>query len=177
MRRKALAKRVLLALVSSLLGFAVPLGAQEVTFTDLFDLVPDRCFSAPLSTVDADSVDIGIESGFSSTSSTNKAWIASTRPFNTRAVTDTFTVTASAPPGTRIARVHYAQTGTRFLERSTYWTASGSGTLTVNELTQPFSFTLPTLVQTVDLRGQDVESATVSVMISLSARRAPPSLV
>ena len=34
-----------------------------VTFTDLHDLVPRRCFSAPLSTVDVASVRIGIESG------------------------------------------------------------------------------------------------------------------
>jgi hypothetical protein len=57
------ARGVPLALVLSLVGLVAPLGAQEATFTDLHDLVPDRCFSAALSTVSADAVDIGIESG------------------------------------------------------------------------------------------------------------------
>jgi hypothetical protein len=163
--------KAVLTLVLSLIGMVAPLGAQEAVFTDLHDLVPDRCFSAPLSTVDANSVDIGIESGFSSTSWTNKACKASTTAFHARSVTDTFTVTATAPPGMRITRVHYAQQGSRFLERSLYWTASGTGTLTVNGVALPFSFVGPSLVQTVDLTGQDVESTTISVMIFLSARR------
>jgi hypothetical protein len=64
-----------------------------------------------------------------------KACKASTHAFHGRTVTDTFTATVTAPPGMRIARVHYEQVGTRFLERSIYWAASGTGTLTVNELT------------------------------------------
>ena len=164
-------KYVLLSLVLSLIGLVAPLGAQQATFTDLHDLVPDRCFSAPLTTVTADSVDIGIESGYNPSTWINKACIASTYAFNSRAVTDTFTVTVTAPTGMRITRVHYQQAGTRFLERSIYWQASGTGTLTVDGVPLSFSFMAPTLTQTVDLASQDVESTTVSVMITLKVGR------
>ena len=127
-----LVKGVLLTIVFALFGWVAPLGAQEATFTDLHDVVPNRCFSAPLSTVGADFVDIGIESGFDSATWVNKACKASTSAFHTRTAGDTFSVTVTAPPGMRITRVTYAQAGTRYLERSTYWTASGTGTLTVN---------------------------------------------
>ena len=168
---KVLVKGVLLTVVLSMFGLAAALGAQQATFTELHDLVPDRCFSAALSVESADAVDIGIESGFNPNTWINKACTASTRAFNSRTVTDTFTLTVTAPPGMRISRVDYEQTGTRFLERSTYWQASGTGTLTVNGVPLSFSFTAPTLVKSVDLAGQDLESATVSVTISLAAGR------
>jgi hypothetical protein len=142
-----------------------------LTFTDLHDLVPQRCFSAPLSTVDVTSVRIGIESGFNSATWQNKACIAATTAFNPRSVSDTFTVTVTAPPGQRITRVHYQQSGSRYLERSLYWRASGTGQLTANGVTDPFSFTLPNLTRTIDLTGQNVESTTISVSISMSAGR------
>ena len=163
-------KGVLRTLALSLLGVA-PLGAQEATFTDLFDLVPDRCFSAPLTTVGADTVDIGIESGFNLQTWINKACIASTSSFHVGTVADTFTVTATAPPGMRIARVSYEQAGRRYLERSTYWFATGTGTLTVNGVPLSFGFTAPSLIQTVDLSDQNVESTTISVAISLRVGR------
>ena len=142
-----------------------------VTFTDLHDLVPQRCFSAALSTVDVASVRIGIESGHNPTTWQNKACIAATTAFNPRSVSDTFTVTVTAPPGQRITRVHYQQSGSRFLERSLYWRASGTGQLTANGVSVPFSFTLPNLTRTIDLTGQNVESTTISVSISMSAGR------
>ncbi len=163
--------RALLTLALLPTGFVAPLAAQEVAFTDLHDLVPERCFSVPLSTVAADAVDIGIESGHDPSTWINKACKASTTAFHGRTATDTFTVTATAPPGTRFTRVHYEQAGTRFLERSIYWQASGTGTLIVDGNPLPFSFTSPTLVKTVDLTGEDVESITVSVMVSLTAGR------
>ena len=86
-------------------------------------------------------------------------------------MSDTFTVTVTAPPGQRLTRVHYQQTGNRLLERSIYWQASGTGQLTANGVTMPFSFTLPGLTRTIDLTGQNVESATISVSISMSAGR------
>jgi hypothetical protein len=86
-------------------------------------------------------------------------------------VTDTFTVTATAPPGKRLTRVTYTQTGNRLLQRSIYWRASGTGELTANGLTMPFSFTHPGLARSIDLTGQNVESATISVSISMSAGR------
>jgi hypothetical protein len=141
------------------------------TFTDLHDLVPQRCFSAPLSTVGAVSVNIGIESGYSSTTWQNKACIAATTAFHARSVSDTFTVTVTAPPGQQITRVHYVQSGARYLERSLYWQASGTGQLTANGVSVPFSFTLPTLTKTIDLTGQNVESTTISVSIAMSAGR------
>ena len=163
-------KGVLRTLAVSLLGVA-PLGAQEATFTDLHDLVPDRCFSAPLTTLGADSVAIGIESGYNPRTWINKACIASTGSFHVGTAADTFTVTVTAPPGMRIARVGYEQAGRRYLERSTYWFASGTGTLTVNGVPLPFGFTDPTLIQTVDLSDQNVESTTISVAISLRVGR------
>jgi hypothetical protein len=161
---------VLRTLALSLFGVVAPLGAQEATFTDLHDLVPNRCFSASLSTTGADFVDIGIESGYNQTW-INKACIASTNSFHGRTVTDTLTVTVTPPPGMRIARVSYEQAGRRYLERSSYWFATGTGTLTVNGVPLSFSFTAPALIQTVDLSGQDVESATISVAISLRVGR------
>jgi hypothetical protein len=72
----------------------------------------------------------------------------------------------------KIAAIHYEQAGTRFVWWSPiYWHASGTGTLTVNGVPLFFSFTAPTLIQTVDLAGQDVESTTVSVTINLAAER------
>ena len=141
------------------------------TFTDLHDLVPQRCFSAPLSTVDVASVRIGIESGYNSATWQNKACIAATTAFNPRSVSDTFTLTVTAQPGQHITRVHYQQTGSRYLERSLYWRASGTGQLTANGVSVPFSFTLPNVTKTVDLTGQNVESATISVSVSMSAGR------
>ena len=142
-----------------------------VTFTDLHDLVPQRCFSAALSTVSVASVRIGIESGFNSATWQNKACIASTTAFNPGSVSDTFTVTVTAMPGQHITRVHYQQAGSRFLERSLYWRASGTGQLTANGVSVPFSFTLPNLTRTIDLTGQNVESTTISVSIAMSAGR------
>jgi hypothetical protein len=142
-----------------------------VTFTDLHDLVPGRCFSAALSTVDVASVRIGIESGHNPTNFTNNACVASTTAFNTRTVGDTFTATVTAQPGRHITRVHYQQSGSRILSRSLYWQASGTGQLTANGVIVPFSFTLPTLTRTIDLTGQNVESTTISVSISMSAGR------
>src|SRR5262249_22622024 len=155
----------------SLVGWAAPLGAQEAIFTALHDLVPGRCFSTPLSIVGPDAVDIGIESGFDPATWIDRAFIASTRAFHSRTATDTFTVTGAAPPGIRITRVVYEQAGTRFMERSTYWQASGTGMQTVDGVPLPFSFTNPTLTKAVDLADQDVEGATVSVMIRLTAGR------
>ena len=142
-----------------------------VTFSDLNDVVPGRCLSAALSTVDVASVRIGIESGHNPVNWTNNACVASTTAFNTRTVGDTFTVTVTAQPGQHITRVHYQQSGGRFLERSLYWRASGTGQLTANGVSVPFSFTLPTLTRTIDLSGQNAESATISVSISMSAGR------
>ena len=142
-----------------------------VTFTDLHDLVPQRCFSAPLSTVDVASVRIGIESGYNPANWQNKACIAATTSFNPRSVSDTFTVTVTAPPGRHLTRVHYQQSGNRLLERSLYWQASGTGQLTANGVSVPFSFTLPNLTRTIDLTGQNVASATISVSISMAAGR------
>ena len=168
---KVFIKGVLLTFVLSLFGWVVPAGAQEAAFTDLHDLVPDRCFSAALSTVSANAVDIGIESGFNPATWIDKACIASTTPFHSRTVTDTFTVTVTAPPGMRIARVTYQQTGAVIEQRGSYWEEFGTGTLTVNNVPLSFSFTTPTLTKTVDLTGQNVESTTVSIMLSLTARR------
>jgi hypothetical protein len=142
-----------------------------VTFTGLGDLVPQRCFSAPLSSVDVASVGIGIESGYNPATWQNKACIAATTAFNPRSVSDTFTLTVTAPPGQRLTRVHYQQSGRRYLERSLYWRASGTGQLTANGVSVPFSFTLPNLTRTIDLTGQNVESTTISVSISMSAGR------
>jgi hypothetical protein len=68
---------------ASVLVSAPPLLAQEEVpveeFTELHDLIPDKCFSAALSVVSPGSVNIGIESGYSSTTWQNKACIASTR--------------------------------------------------------------------------------------------------
>lgn len=142
-----------------------------VTFTDLHDLVPQRCFSAALSTVNVASVRIGIESGHNPANFQSKACVAATTPFNPRSVSDTFTLTVTAQPGQHITRVHYQQSGSRFLERSLYWQASGSGQLTANGVSAPFSFTVPNLTRTIDLSGQNVESTTISVSISMSAGR------
>ena len=142
-----------------------------VTFSDLHDLVPGRCFSAALSTVDVASVRIGIESGHDPATWQNRACIAATTAFNPRSVSHTFTVTVTASPGQHLTRVHYQQSGARFLERSLYWRASGTGELAANGVSVPFSFTLPSLTRTIDLTGQNVESATISVSISMSAGR------
>ena len=108
------------ALAASLIVFlfisAPPVLAQEEVvpeeFTELHALIPDKCFSATLSVVTPGSVDIGIESGYSSTTWQNKACIASTRSFHGRTASDTFTVTVTAPAGMRIARIAYQQAGT-----------------------------------------------------------------
>jgi hypothetical protein len=171
MASRTLVKTALLTLAGSLIGFVNPLEAQEATFTDLFDLVPGRCFSAPLTVVDDTAVDIGIDSGYDSATWRNRAFVASTTPFNSRTANDTFTVTATAPPGMRITRVRYQQIGSRYLERSTYWTANGSGTLTVDGVPQSFHFTTPSLTRSVDLSGQNQDTVTISVQVSIAAAR------
>jgi hypothetical protein len=52
-----------------------------------------------------------------------------------------------------------------------YWRASGTGELTADGTSLPFSFTSPSLTRTIDLSGQNVETATISVSISMSAGR------
>ena len=162
---------ILLTLVPSMFVYVAASRAQEAAFTKLHDLVPDRCFSAALSTVDATTVAIGMESGYNPVTWKNKACTASTAAFNTGSVTDTFSATVTAPPGMHISRISYEQVGSRLLERSTYWFGNGTGTLTVNGVPLSFSFTNPTLIQTVDLAGQNLESTTVSVTISLRVGR------
>jgi hypothetical protein len=145
---------------------------DPVTFTDLHDSVPYRCYVAEQSTVSADRVSIAIEDGGAVPGTfQRRACIAATTAFNPRSVTDTFTVTVTAPPGKRLTRVTYTQTGNRLLQRSIYWRASGTGQLTANGVSVPFSFTLPSLTRTIDLTGQNVESTTISVSISMSAGR------
>ncbi len=142
------------------------------TFTDLHDLVPHRCYVAATSTVVADSVVIGIENGGAVPGTfQRKACIAATTAFNPASVGDTFTVTVTAPPGMTISRVQYVQVGSRLLERSTYWRASGTGELTAGGVSVPFSFTTPSLGRSIDLTGQNVASTTISVSISMSAGR------
>ncbi len=142
------------------------------TFADLHDLVPHRCYVAATSTVVADSVVIGIENGGAVPGTfQRKACIAATTAFNPGSVGDTFTVTVTAPPGMTISRVQYVQSGNRLLERSTYWRASGTGELTAGGASVPFSFTTPSLARSIDLTGQNVESTTISVSISMSAGR------
>lgn len=114
---------------------------------------------------------VGIESGYSSTTWQNKACVAATTAFNPRSVSDTFTFTVMAPPGQHITVVRYQQLGSRFLQRSAYWQASGTGELTANGVSLPFSFTSPNLFQSIDLSGQNVESTTISISTSLSAGR------
>jgi hypothetical protein len=70
-----------------------------------------------------------------------------------------------------IARVNYLQSGSRYLERSTYWFANGTGALTVNGVPLSYSFTEPTLTRTVDLTGQGLESTTISVSLQLRTGR------
>jgi hypothetical protein len=80
-------------------------------------------------------------------------------------------VTVTAPPGMTISRVQYVQFGSRLLQRSAYWFANGTGELTAAGVSVPFSFTTPGLGRSIDLSGQNVESATISVSISMSAGR------
>ena len=142
------------------------------TFTDLHDLVPYRCYVAEASTVVADSVMIGIEDGGAVPGTfQRRACVAATTAFNPRSVSDTFTVTVTAPPGMTISRVQYVQFGNRLLQRSTYWFANGSGALTAAGVSVPFSFTTPGLGRSIDLTGQNVESTTISVSISMTAGR------
>jgi hypothetical protein len=117
------------------------------------------------------SVRIGIESGYNPATWQNRACIASTTAFNPGSVSDTFTLTVTAPPGRHITRVHYQQSGNRLLERSIYWRASGTGVFTASGVSVPFSFTTPNLTKTIDLTGQNVETVEISVSISMSAGR------
>ena len=134
--------------------------------------MPHRCYVAATSTVVADSVVIGIENGGAVPGTfQRKACIAATTAFNPGSVTDTFSVTVTAPPGMTISRVQYVQSGNRLLERSTYWRASGTGELTANGASVPFSFTTPSLARSIDLTGHNVENTTISVSISMSAGR------
>ena len=134
--------------------------------------MPYRCYVAATSTVVADSVVIGIENGGAVPGTFQRAaCIAATTAFNPGTVGDTFTVTVTAPPGMTISSVQYVQVGNRLLERSTYWRASGTGLLTAGGVSVPFSFTTPSLGRSIDLTGQNVESTTISVSISMSAGR------
>jgi hypothetical protein len=101
--------------------------------------------------------------------------IAATTAFNPRSVSDTFTVTATAPPGQHITSVRYFQTGGYFESRGLYWQTRASGELTANGVTVPFTFSNrhPGLSRTIDLSGQNVETATISVSISMVAERSP----
>ena len=160
-------KRYLIA-VLFLLGLASPVAAQEVLFSDLSDSTPGRCFSVARSVIAADTLTIGIESGFDPKTWQNIACRASTGSFSARTAGDTFMVTITAPPGRTIARVHYEQDGFRFLERSLYWYAQGTGSLVVNGAAQAYTFQNPTLVKTATVNA---EVAHVLVTLSLQAGR------
>lgn len=152
-----------------LLYFAAAAFGEEATFTEMHDLVPLRCFATELSTVTADAVDIGINTGYTATSggfAIRADCIASTAAFNARTTTDTFTVTITAPVGQKITKVHYEQVGSVFKERSVYWFATFSGTLTVNGA--------PTVIPAlsgITTVAVDAEAVTVAAMIHLSVGR------
>lgn len=54
--------QTLVAVIVLGLGLTKPASAQEI-FNNLSDLVPDRCFSAPLSTTQDHQLTVGIETG------------------------------------------------------------------------------------------------------------------
>jgi len=90
-------------------------------------------------------------------------------------VNDTFTVTATAPPGQHITTIRYAQTGTYGEQRGLYWQTRASGELTAGGASAPFIFNdrHPALTETIDLTGQQLETVTIAVSISMRAERSP----
>lgn len=164
---------VLVVAVALNLGFANKAQAQEV-FSSMSDVLVNRCFSAPLSVQDQNELSIGIESGFiiSGFSRLDKGCAAGTYSGLARVTSDTFNVMISAPAGMKIARIHYHQSGYRFIERSTFWFANGSLGIKVNgNQMSNRNFQSPVLIQTVELSSLNLSSADVSISLSLSTGR------
>lgn len=100
----------------------------------------------------------------------NNAFAVSTRDFHLGSMSDTFTVTVTAPPSMRIARVIYEQAGNRLTERG-YFNADGSATLSVEGSQMAFNFQSPNLTRTMEVSSLDLTSATVSIAASIRAYR------
>ena len=83
-----------------------------VTFTELHDPVPQRCFSAPLGAVDVASVRDRDRVRLQPGELAEQGVYRGDHSFNPRSVSDTFTVTVTAPPGRHLTHVHYQQSGT-----------------------------------------------------------------
>lgn len=160
--------------VLCLIGSAPTVDAQDLTFSNLQDLVPNRAFNPATSIANDNNLTIGLESGNyvipGTFSVINKAFVAATYFGYSRLTSDTIFVTVTAPPGRHIASITYAQTGSRVLSRG-YFSADGSGTLTVNNAPLPFTFQHPNLSKTVNLTGQNLNSVTVSVAVQLRCYR------
>lgn len=165
----------LLATCALAVAGASPAWAQD-TFSNMSDLVPDRCFSAPLSTAQDKTLSIGIETGqyLSGWTLRSKGCGASAGSMTSfpRSTSDRLSVTINAPAGQRIARIYYQQAGLRIIERSTYWYANGSLSLAVDGVRLTLlNFQSPSLTQTLELSHLGLTTATVSVDVTLSAGR------
>lgn len=165
----------LLTTLALAVGVSSPARAQD-TFSNMSDLVPDRCFSAPLSTVQDNALTFGIETGryVSGWTVRSKGCGASAGSMTLfpRTTSDRLSVTVNAPAGQRIARIYYQQAGLRIIERATFWYANGSLSIAVDGVRLTLlNFQSPSLMQTVELSHLGLTTATVSVDLTLAAGR------
>jgi hypothetical protein len=105
------------ALAIAFLIAATPAAAQDVTFTDIRDAVPQKFFSTSPDITRVipgapNTLEIGFESGLSPVDFLENEFRATTEAFGNRVASDTLSFNVVAPDGYYVSSITYQQTGT-----------------------------------------------------------------
>jgi hypothetical protein len=166
-----------LTFTMAVLGFAPPLSAQNVTFTDLRDAVPLKFFSAGTTQPDAanpNTLIIGFESGRDSGNLLDDEFRASTLAFGNRVAMDALSFNIVAPAGYYVSSITFEQAGAGTIQRVA--DARGTSSWVVNGLPGSLGVfrTDPSLSQTITFTDSRLTVVPVSITTSLFVF-APPS--
>jgi hypothetical protein len=160
------------AITVIVLGAASTAQGQVVRFSGIKDAVPSKFFDAATSAPapgDANTLIIGLNTGFDPLTFIANDFRASALPFSNRAAMDTISFTIRAPLGFFVSKITYTQHGTGFTSRTSVsyggaqWVVAGTplqlGTFTNN----------PNLSSTVDISRKRLRSVPVTITDSLFA--------
>jgi hypothetical protein len=157
-------------LAVAILGMALPVHAQHVTFSAVRDAVPLKFFSADLTrpdVVDPNTLIIGLESGRDSGNFFDDEFRASTRAFGNRVAMDTLSFNVVAPAGFYVSSITYEQAGAGSILRLA--DARGTSSWVVNS--EPASLGVfrndPSLSRTITLTDSRLTVVPVSITSSL----------
>ncbi|MFZ4662523.1 MAG: hypothetical protein ACOYNY_36280 [Caldilineaceae bacterium] len=158
-----------------LFGLVTPVNAQTpptVRFLRIKDAVPLKYYNPATTAPDPanrNRLIIGFHTGIDPNTLVNTAFVASSEAFYRPMAMDTLSFQVTAPTGFYIAKLTYAQTGSRSTSRG--GGALGAGNWVVNGVGADlgtFAAT-PTITRTLNLTGQNKTSLSVAISNSLFA--------